>query len=465
MTVSTPTETLSGQLFGRYQLLEQIGEGGMATVYKAQQTDLDRQVAVKILPPQYANDIRFVRRFRQEANALAQLQHPHIVPLYDFGSHQKYLYLVMPYLTGGDLDDLMGQKPLDWTSLQRIFGDIAKALDYAHQRGIIHRDVKPGNILMDRQGHALLSDFGLAKLVTSQRSLTHSNMVLGSADYMSPEQGLGKPVDHRCDIYSLGVVLFECLTGQTPYEADSWSATIMRAISEPLPLPSQLNPALNPAVDAVITRACAKEPSDRYSTASKMMADLQSAIGDGSSPLPEMESDSSITAWRQAAHDKEPLVVKASRVSNYATVPSRQSTNMELLPVAARAATSQAAQLLRAKRQRLYGWLTAGLLLFVAVASLLLASSGIFGDAGSADSTGTTITDETLSPAPTIPGAAASSRPGPAPQEAIDACVLLENGDACSFTAPNGQQLSGSCGPTQGDIKACKPGFPPAESP
>ncbi|MCB0005961.1 MAG: serine/threonine protein kinase [Anaerolineales bacterium] len=472
MTAITLTDNLTGQLFGRYRLLEPIGEGGMATVYKAQQEDIERQVAIKVLPPQFAGDPQFVQRFRQEARTLARLQHPHIVPLYDFGSHESYLYLVMPCIDGGDLEDRMGKGPVDWDFLLRTFGEVGKALDYAHQRGIIHRDVKPGNILMDRQGHALLSDFGLAKLVTSQRSLTNSNMVLGSADYMSPEQGLGKPIDHRSDIYSLGVVLYEYVTGRTPYEADSWSATIMRAISEPLVPPSRLNPALSPALDVVIEQACAKEPGDRYTTAAKMMAELQAAIAIQKSLPEKATTGSAISAWRQAAAGSEPdasnladsvegpLVVQAASVSNYATVPSREEVATAGSASAAQAQASQAAQRSPAHIRRSYLFLAPILLILIVLGALAL--NGTFG--GDDPSEGEALVDEDMEPVTTLAPEDASSSPtatptlpGPAPDIAINACVGKIEGDTCSFTSPIGEHLEGTCGSTMNNVFACKP--------
>ncbi|MCL5962006.1 MAG: serine/threonine protein kinase, partial [Chloroflexi bacterium] len=199
---------LEGRTLGHYHLLEELGRGGMATVYKAYQPSLDRHVAVKILAPFLANQRDFFERFRREATAVARLSHPNILNVYDFGQEGDLAYIVMEYVVGGNLAGRLGSaKDLAFASV--IIAQMASALDYAHRRGIIHRDIKPANILMAEDDWAILSDFGIAKIVESTLALTQTGMGIGTPEYMSPEQGQGLAIDQRTDIYSLGVVLYE----------------------------------------------------------------------------------------------------------------------------------------------------------------------------------------------------------------------------------------------------------------
>lgn len=260
---------LEGRTLGHYRLLEELGRGGMATVYKAYQPSLDRHVAVKILAPFLANQRDFFERFRREATAVARLSHPNILNVYDFGQEGDLAYIVMEYVVGGNLAGRLGSaKDLAFASV--IIAQMASALDYAHRRGIIHRDIKPANILMAEDDWAILSDFGIAKIVESTLALTQTGMGIGTPEYMSPEQGQGLAIDQRTDIYSLGVVLYEILTGKVPYRATTPIAVVMKHISEPLPPPRSLNPAIPEEVEQVIARALAKDPAQRYASALEM---------------------------------------------------------------------------------------------------------------------------------------------------------------------------------------------------
>ncbi len=280
-------QDLSGQNLGQYRIIEPVGQGGMASVFKAYQPALDRYVAIKVLPPYYAHEAGFSERFKREAKAVAQLTHHHILPIYDYGQEGDLSYIVMQYVEGGTLKDMMGRPmPLDKTV--RYIGEIASALDYAHEMGILHRDVKPANVLIDRKrkGRSLLSDFGLARMVEGTSHLTGSGVGVGTPQYMPPEQGQGIKVDHRADIYSLGVVLYEMATGQVPFDAETPLAVVLKHITDPLPLPSTVNPDMPEGVERVILKAMAKEPDDRYRSAGEMAAALREVVGSEAIAVP-----------------------------------------------------------------------------------------------------------------------------------------------------------------------------------
>ncbi len=269
---------LTGKTLGPYRIIEQLGRGGMATVYKAYEPSLDRYVALKILASFYAEDEAFRSRFKREATAIAKLEHPNILPIYSFGEEMGISYIAMKYVTGGTLKDRLG-KPLDppWTA--RLITQIAEALDYAHKRGVIHRDAKPANVLLTEEGWPLLSDFGIAKMLESTTYATQSGALLGTPQYMSPEQGQGQKVDKRADIYALGVILFEMLTGRVPFDADTPAAVIIKHIMSPLPMPREVNPDLSEGVERVILKAVAKNPEDRFQTAGELAKALEAAMG------------------------------------------------------------------------------------------------------------------------------------------------------------------------------------------
>jgi serine/threonine protein kinase len=268
---------LIGRTLGQYRIVEKIGQGGMATVYKAYQPGLDRYVALKVLPPLHAEQPGFGERFRREAKAIANLNHPNILPVHDFGQEGEYSFIAMRYIEGArTLKEVMAGS-LSLTQVTNLIEQVAAALDYAHRQGIIHRDVKPSNVLMDGDW-ALLTDFGLAKMTEASVKLTGTGVGIGTPAYMSPEQGQGLPVDHRTDIYSLGVVLFEMLTGRIPHDAETPFAIIVKRMSEPLPLPRSLNPAIPEPVERVILKALAREPDDRFASAAAMAAALKDAL-------------------------------------------------------------------------------------------------------------------------------------------------------------------------------------------
>jgi len=269
---------LTGKSLGPYRILEQIGIGGMATVYKAYQSGMDRYVAVKILPQHLKEDEQFAQRFQREARAIAKLEHAHILPVYDYGEQENITFIAMRYVEAGTLKEYMSKGPLPLEEINRLIGQIGMALDYAHRLGAIHRDVKPGNILVDSQGDTYLTDFGLARMMGSSQQFTGSGVSIGTPAYMSPEQGKGVKADHRSDIYALGIILYEMVTGRVPYEAETPLAVMLKHITDPLPLPREAKPDVPEPVERVILRALAKEPMHRFQTAGEMVHALNLAV-------------------------------------------------------------------------------------------------------------------------------------------------------------------------------------------
>ncbi len=272
------TDSLIGQTLGQYRVIEQIGEGGMATVFKAFQPGLNREVALKVLPPHFAKQADFTERFAREAQAIGNLHHPNILPVYDSGQDKGFSYLAMRYIPKARTLTHEMKSPMKTERIIEVIGQIAGALEHAHKAGIIHRDVKPSNVLLDGEW-ALLSDFGLAKMVENPVELTGTGVGMGTPAYMSPEQGMGKKVDHRTDIYALGIILYEMLTGQVPHKAETPIATVMKRINEPLPLPRSLNPNIPEAVERVLLKALAVNPADRFDNATDLAAALKTAFG------------------------------------------------------------------------------------------------------------------------------------------------------------------------------------------
>lgn len=268
-----------GQTVAQYEIVEQIGQGGMANVYKAYQPSINRYVAIKVLPAQLTRDPNFVKRFEHEAKAIAALEHPYILPVYDFGRQDDLYYMVMRYVKGGTLSGKM-QQSLAYDYIVKIIGDVARALDYAHKQGIVHRDIKPSNILIDENGEVQLADFGIAKIVQGPDAtrLTSTGSILGTPTYMAPEQAEGGVVDGRTDIYSLGIVLYELLAGRPPYQADTALSLLLMHISQPLPPPRSINPSIPEPLERVVVKALAKEPDGRYQTAAELDEALKEAL-------------------------------------------------------------------------------------------------------------------------------------------------------------------------------------------
>ena len=269
--------SLTGKLFDHYRILERIGKGGMATVYHADDRKSGRDVAIKFISPALAENEDFLKRFRREVKLVARLDHPNVVPVYDYGEQEGYAYLVMPYLPVGSLTDRMKQGSISLEEGGKLLDQVAAGLDFAHRHGIVHRDVKPSNILLDSQGNALLGDFGLARSDESTLNLTGSALI-GTPAYIAPEQVKGELVDARCDQYALGVILFQLATGRLPFDAPTPMGLLLKHVSEPFPSARARNPQVPETVDRVIRRATAKEPAERFETVSEMNAALQAAL-------------------------------------------------------------------------------------------------------------------------------------------------------------------------------------------
>ncbi|MBN2387874.1 MAG: protein kinase [Anaerolineales bacterium] len=267
---------------GRYQVKAEIGRGGMATVYQAYDPRFEREVAIKVLPREMLHDPQFRIRFEREAKTIAMLEHPAIVPVYDFGEEDGQPFFVMRYMTGGSLADRMRPGPMSVAEAVRIFQRLAPALDQAHAKKIIHRDLKPGNILFDQYGEPYISDFGIAKLSETPTSVTGS-AIIGTPAYMSPEQARGEPVDSRADIYALGIILFEILTGRQPFEGDTPMSVVIKHITDPVPHILDIKPDLPTEIEPVIEKAMAKDKDKRFPN-TQAFADALSMVALGERP-------------------------------------------------------------------------------------------------------------------------------------------------------------------------------------
>ena len=277
----------AGSTLGPFRIGNPLGRGGMASVYEGYEPRLDRAVAIKVLAPQFLRESRFAQRFAQEARVAAALEHPHIVPIYASGIDDGLPWISMRLLRGGTLNDQLNGEPMPATDAIAILRGVASALDYAHARGVIHRDIKPSNILLDHGHGVFVADFGVARLVEQDPELTRSGVVVGTPQYMAPEQALGHVVDHRCDLYSLGVVAYEMLTGRPPFSGRSPLAVLMRHVKDPVPTPA---PGLvtRPALD-VLLRALSKEPKDRWPSAGTFVDALTHGV----------QEPHTKTAWRR----------------------------------------------------------------------------------------------------------------------------------------------------------------------
>src|SRR4051794_17478252 len=284
---------------GRYEIEELVGTGGMSSVYRARDAVLERTVAVKILHEHFSDDPEYVERFRREARALAQLNHPNIVTVIDRGEFEGRQYIIFEHVDGETLKSLIereGQLPVD-RALELVH-QVARGLAFAHEHGVVHRDVKPHNVLIDEEGVAKVTDFGIARSLEPGDGLTETGTLLGSSEYIAPEQASGQRVDERSDQYSLATVLYELLTGAPPFTGDNFMAVAMKHIQEPVPSVREARPDVSPRLDAIVSRAMAKRPEDRFPTTEAMMAALEAAragTDGGLAPAPVSTPDDGAT--------------------------------------------------------------------------------------------------------------------------------------------------------------------------
>jgi len=307
-----------GQMLGPYRIISQVGQGGMATVYKAYQPSMDRNVAIKVLPGQLAQSAEFMQRFQQEARIIARLEHAHILPVFDYGESEGIAYFVMRYLEAGTLKNQMEAGPLPLREIDRLFSQLADALSYAHSQGVIHRDLKPANALIDSRGNLFLTDFGIAKILESASPrLTQTDAIMGTPAYISPEQAQAQQVDQRSDIYSLGIILYEMVTGRVPYTADTPLAVILKHVTHPLPLPSSVKPDIPEAIERVLLKALAKNLDDRFANVPDFLTAWKIAL-DAKASSPEkfdaLTAITSASATRQT--QGQPATVSTAYVSS-----------------------------------------------------------------------------------------------------------------------------------------------------
>ena len=308
-----------GENVGPYRIIEQLGSGGMATVFKTYHAALDRYVAIKVLHPAFKQDPNFLSRFQREARIVARLDHPHIVPVYDFSEAGGQPYLVMRYIEGETLKARLAKGALPLAEVTRIIKPVAEALAYAHSQGVLHRDVKPSNVLLTNAGGVFLADFGLARMAQAGESTLSQDSLLGTPQYISPEQARGDAnLDARTDVYSLGVVLYELLVGRVPYQADTPYAVIHDHIYSALPLPRSINPALPEPLERFLLKALSKERDDRYTNVAEMLAAFEQAARSSTPTL--IEPAASVTIPLVPPEETAPATVATTPLASPPTV-------------------------------------------------------------------------------------------------------------------------------------------------
>ncbi|MBE7536703.1 MAG: SUMF1/EgtB/PvdO family nonheme iron enzyme [Anaerolineales bacterium] len=325
--------SLIGKNIERYEILEELGEGGMAVVYRANDSRLDRDVAIKVIrkgafPADHID--RILKRFEREAKALARLSHPNIMKVHDYGEHEGSPYLVMEYLPGGTLKKKMG-KPMPWEQAIQLILPIAEALDYAHSQNMIHRDVKPSNILLTQRGQPMLTDFGIAKIleVEEGQTLTGTGMGVGTPEYMSPEQWKGKS-SPLSDIYSLGAVLYELLAGRKPYLADTPADLLLKQATEPLPRLSMFAKELPPNVEKILFKALERKPEDRYASMAQFASALEALLKGSPVPVPKRQMDDSQATFDQFEPQKPKAAKKQNRAQTLTDSGAKQGRKIQL---------------------------------------------------------------------------------------------------------------------------------------
>src|SRR5712692_3789786 len=331
------TNLLPGKSLGLFRIVERIGAGGISTVYKAYQPNLDRYVAIKVLLAYHARDPIFLKRFQQEARSVAKLQHANIVPIHEFGEQDGITFIVMEYVDGGTLKDRL-KRPITVAESVDFVIQAAEGLGCAHGHGIVHRDVKPANMLVRKDGHLLLSDFGIAKILEGTSNLTRAGTGIGTPQYMSPEQGTGQPVDRRSDIYSLGIVLFHALAGRVPFTADSPISITVKHLNDPLPVEILHAKGVPQSIEQVVVKMTAKSPADRYQTTDALIEAMTAAVVASHLSLPRWRSGLQPSATMPPVAPVTPVPPLSGPFSNPAAgimrnLPPSQPLQSQALPV------------------------------------------------------------------------------------------------------------------------------------
>ncbi len=360
-----------GENVGPYRIVQQLGQGGMATVYKAFHAALDRYVAIKALHPAFGEDPNFEARFQREARLVARLEHPHIVPIYDYAEHEGRPYLVMKFIEGDTLKARLQKGPLTSAEIQDVVDSVGSALAYAHKQGILHRDIKPSNVLIGNDGVMWLADFGLARIAQAAESTLSSDMIMGTPQYISPEQAMGdKKLDEGTDIYSFGVMLYEMVVGQVPFNADTPFSIIHDHIYSPLPMPRAINPRVPEPVERVLLKALAKERADRYPDVDTLVRAFKDAWTEAGVPMQGTAITMRPASLRSAAPTIAPAV-PVSTPSAPATVLATQTSTTAAAASAAPSGTAVPAAAPAAAPRKFAAWaFAAGGIVFVVCVAL-----------------------------------------------------------------------------------------------
>ncbi|HVF25520.1 MAG TPA: serine/threonine-protein kinase [Anaerolineales bacterium] len=360
-----------GENVGPYRIIEQLGQGGMASVFKAYHASLDRYVAIKALHPAFNQDVTFESRFQREARVVAKLEHPNIVPVYDYAEHEKRPYLVMKFIEGDTLKAKLDKSPLSSEDISKIVDAVGSALSYAHRQGVLHRDIKPSNVLVAQDGQMYLADFGLARIAQSGESTLSSDMIMGTPQYISPEQAMGKKdLDERTDLYSFGVMLYEMVVGQVPFNADTPFSVIHDHIYSPLPLPHTVNKSVPERVERVLLKALAKDRDDRYENITQMVSAFKDAWTEAGIPMQGtfIKISQSMKAPKQVAEGSLPVhtLVEPKTAKRPAQVEAPVAGSASIRPRSAEWFT--------------WLWVGAGVIVILCVGSLMFARSNrLFG--------------------------------------------------------------------------------------
>ncbi len=368
-----------GENVGPYRVLEKLGQGGMATVYKAYHASLDRYVALKVLHPAFLEDTNFLARFQREARLVAKLEHPNIVPVYDFAEHDEQPYLVMKYIEGETLKAYLGRGRLNVEQIWDVVDAVGAGLAYAHKQGILHRDIKPSNVIVAKDGQMYLADFGLARIAQSGESTLSSDMIMGTPQYISPEQAMGaKDLDAGTDIYSFAVMLYEMVVGQVPFSSDTPFSIIHDHIYSPLPLPRTVNPNVPDEVERVLLKALAKERTDRFISVPDLIKAFKQAWSDSDVDMAEVTMTAPIRKPKPMAEKVIPAPpaeepAQASTVAQVESEPAEEPPPVQLVeePIE-KAKTEKVAPVKTKKKRSPWPFIAGGVLLVLACIFVLV---------------------------------------------------------------------------------------------